>query len=138
MTTLLEVRDVSKRFGGLQAVKTVSLSVADSEIVGLIGPNGAGKSTLFNLINGVEKPDGGRVVFLGDDITGLAPYRVARRGLARTYQIVRPLNDLTVLSNCVVGACYGRENLPLAEARSVAIEALRFTGPTVATFWPRN
>lgn len=83
---------------------------------------------MFNLINGVEKPDGGRLLFLGDDITGLAPYRVARRGLARTHQIVRPLNDLTVLANCVVGACYGRENLCLAEARGVAIEALRFTG----------
>lgn len=128
MKPLLEVREVSKRFGGLQAVRNVSLSVGEGEIVGLIGPNGAGKSTLFNLIDGVEEPDSGRVMFLGDDITGLPPYRVARRGLSRTHQIVRPLNDLTVLANCTVGACYGHDNRLLASARSVAREVLQFTG----------
>lgn len=128
MSALLEVNRVSKRFGGVRAVEDVSLSVNEGEILGLIGPNGAGKSTLFNLINGVEAPDRGSVVFLGSDITGLPPYRVARRGLARTHQIVRPLNDMTVLQNCVVGACFGRENLSLAKARDVAREVLEFTG----------
>jgi branched-chain amino acid transport system ATP-binding protein len=128
MSPLLQVKGVSKRFGGLQAVREVSLSVDEGEIVGLIGPNGAGKSTLFNLINGVEAPESGSIVFLGQDITGLPPYRVARLGLARTHQIVRPLNDMTVLANCTVGACFGRENLSLSEARKVAQEVVELTG----------
>ena len=111
MSTLLEVNDVSKRFGGLQAVSRLSLTVNDGEILGLIGPNGAGKSTVFNLINGVYPPDSGRVVFAGVDITGKPPHLVARRGIARAHQIVKPLGALSVLDNCTVGACFGRENL---------------------------
>ncbi len=122
MTVLLQVTELTKRFGGLLAVQDVSFTVGDGEIVGLIGPNGAGKSTVFNLINGVCEPDLGRVVFAGKDITGEPPYRVARAGLARTHQIVQPLLGLSVLDNCVVGACFGRENLRLAQARKVARE----------------
>jgi branched-chain amino acid transport system ATP-binding protein len=122
MTTLLEIEGLSKNFGGVQAVNRLSFTVHEREILGLIGPNGAGKSTLFNLINGVVAPDEGRVRFRGIDITGKAPYRVARHGLARTNQIVQPLADMSVLENCTVGACFGRENLPLARARAVARE----------------
>ena len=118
MTAMLELNAVSKRFGGLQAVRELSFAVHEGDILGLIGPNGAGKSTLFNLINGVFAPDTGRITLRGIDITGARPYRVARHGLARTHQIVQPLPDLTVLENCTVGACFGREHLPLARARA--------------------
>jgi branched-chain amino acid transport system ATP-binding protein len=128
MKNLLQVTGLSKRFGGLQAVQDVSFTVGDGEIVGLIGPNGAGKSTVFNLINGVSEPDLGQVVFDGKDITGEPPYRVARAGLARTHQIVQPLLGLSVLDNCVVGACFGRENLRLAQARQVAREVANGVG----------
>jgi len=128
MTALLEVSDLSKRFGGLQAVEALSFSVGEGEILGLIGPNGAGKSTVFNLINGVFAPSGGRVAFRGADITGAAPYRVARLGLARTHQIVQPFAGMSVLDNCTVGACFGRENLPLAKAREAAREAAALVG----------
>jgi len=128
MTVLLQVTRLSKRFGGLQAVQDVSFTVGEGEIVGLIGPNGAGKSTVFNLINGVSEPDLGQVVFAGKDITGEPPYRVARAGLARTHQIVQPLLGLSVLDNCVVGACFGRENLRLAQAREVAREVASGVG----------
>jgi branched-chain amino acid transport system ATP-binding protein len=122
MTVLLEVTDVSKRFGGLKAVDQLSLTVNDGEILGLIGPNGAGKSTVFNLINGVYPPDSGRIVFAGKDITREPPHRVARQGIARAHQIVQPLGGLSVLDNCVVGACFGRHNLPLGQARKTARE----------------
>jgi branched-chain amino acid transport system ATP-binding protein len=128
MSALLEVIDVSKRFGGLQAVDRLSMTVNEGEILGLIGPNGAGKSTVFNLINGVYPPDSGRVVFAGQDITGQPPYRVARRGLARAHQIVQPLVGLSVLDNCMVGACFGREDLPLDRAREVAREVATMIG----------
>jgi branched-chain amino acid transport system ATP-binding protein len=128
MTALLELHKVSKRFGGLQAVKDLSFEVREGEILGLIGPNGAGKSTLFNLINGVFAPDNGRIAFAGIDITGEKPHRVARHGLARTHQIVQPLTNMTVLDNCTVGACFGRENLPLARAHEAAREAIAVAG----------
>ncbi|HUD85871.1 MAG TPA: ABC transporter ATP-binding protein [Xanthobacteraceae bacterium] len=128
MTALLELDAVSKRFGGLQAVRELSFAVNEGDILGLIGPNGAGKSTLFNLINGVFAPDTGRITFSGIDITGARPYRVARAGLARTHQIVQPLVNMTVLDNCTVGACFGRENLPLRQAREAARDAAVFVG----------
>ena len=125
---ILELDKVGKRFGGLQAVRDLTFTVREGEIVGLIGPNGAGKSTLFNLINGVFTPDTGRIVFAGADITGRKPYDIAHRGLARTHQIVQPLTKMTVLQNCEVGACFGRENFGLARAREAALEALAITG----------
>jgi len=128
MTALLEIDGLSKNFGGLRAVNGLSFTVREREILGLIGPNGAGKSTVFNLINGVFAPDQGRVTFTGADLTGKPPYRVARHGLARTHQIVQPLADLTVLENCTVGACFGRENLPLHRPRAVAREVAVFVG----------
>jgi len=128
MSALLEIDNLSKRFGGLQAVGGLSFAVGEGEILGLIGPNGAGKSTVFNLINGVFTPDAGRVGFRGTDITGAAPFRVARLGLARTHQIVQPFASMTVLENCTVGACFGRENLPLPRAREAAREAAVLVG----------
>jgi branched-chain amino acid transport system ATP-binding protein len=128
MSALLEVSGLGKRFGGLQAVDALSFAVEEGTILGLIGPNGAGKSTVFNLINGVFAPDEGRVTFAGRDITGEPPFRVARAGLARTHQIVQPFMNMTVLENCVVGACFGRENLPLREAREAALGAARTVG----------
>jgi branched-chain amino acid transport system ATP-binding protein len=130
MTALLEVAGINKHFGGVHAVHGVSLTVRDGEILGLIGPNGAGKSTVFNVINGVYPPDQGRIVFKGEDITGEPAYRIARRGIARAHQIVQPLASMTVLENCTVGACFGRENLPLGRAREVVREAAEIVGLT--------
>ncbi len=128
MTALLELHEVGKRFGGLEAVADLSFTLGEGEILGLIGPNGAGKSTAFNLINGVFAPDQGRVVFRGEDITGMAPNHVVRRGLARTHQIVQPLATMSVLENCIVGACFGRDDLPLGAAGDVAREVAEFLG----------
>lgn len=128
MTPLLEVRNVTKRFGGLLAVSDVSFTMNTGEIVGLIGPNGAGKTTLFNVVNGVYKPDSGSIIFDGRDITGIAPNKVVRMGLARTHQIVKPLNDMTVLDNVTVGACFGRDHLTLGKAREVARGVLERVG----------
>jgi len=128
MTELLSVDKLSKRFGGLQAVQELSLSVHKGEILGLIGPNGAGKTTVFNLINGVHRPGSGHILFDGVDITGAKPYRIARLGLARTHQIVQPLMNMTVEENCMVGACFGSENLSLGRARDAAREAIAIAG----------
>jgi branched-chain amino acid transport system ATP-binding protein len=128
MSTLLEVRGVSKRFGGLVAVSDVSFSMAEGEILGLIGPNGAGKTTLFNVVNGVYKADQGTITFAGKDITRSSPDKIVHFGLARTHQIVKPLNDLSVLDNVTVGACFGREYLDQAAARKVASEVLQQVG----------
>ena len=128
MTALLELDRVSKRFGGLLAVHNLSFTMREGEILGLIGPNGAGKSTLFNLINGVFTPNSGRIAFNGVDITGERPFMVARHGIARTHQIVQPLTNMTVLENCTVGACFGRENLPLHRATEAARGAAALVG----------
>jgi branched-chain amino acid transport system ATP-binding protein len=121
---ILQVQDVNKRFGGLQALTEVTFDLAEGEILGLIGPNGAGKTTLFNVINGVFPPSSGEVFFRGARITGFPAYTVAQLGLARAHQVVRPLHDLTVRENVMVGACYGRERLSLAQAARRADEAL--------------
>jgi len=121
---ILQVDAVTVRFGGLVACDAATFAVEEGEILGLIGPNGAGKTTLFNAINGVHRPRSGRIVFRREEITGLRPFQVARRGVARAYQVVRPLNDLSVIANVTVGACFGRENLSLRAARTVAEEVL--------------
>jgi len=128
MSALLEVTGLSRQFGGLRAVSEIDFTLDEGEIVGLIGPNGAGKSTIFNLVNGVLTPHRGRIAFAGIDITGWPPHRVVRQGLARTHQIVRPLNGMTVLDNCVVGGCFGRETLSLTAARKKSAEVLDFVG----------
>jgi branched-chain amino acid transport system ATP-binding protein len=101
---LLELDNVSKRFGGLTAVSSVSFSVAEGEVVGLIGPNGAGKTTLFNVVAGALSASAGTIRFGGRDILGYRPYRICRLGLCRTFQIVKPFGNLSVLDNVVIGA----------------------------------
>jgi len=101
---LLELADVTMKFGELVANDRVSFTVESGSIVGLIGPNGAGKTTLFNCISGLYKPFSGRISFDGADITGQPPYRIARRGAVRTFQVVRPLKEMTVFDNVLVGA----------------------------------
>lgn len=125
---ILQVLGVSKRFGGLQALTNITFDLPKGQILGLIGPNGAGKTTLFNIINGVYPPNSGKVIFNGEDVTGKQPYHLARRGLARTHQIVRPLNDLTVIENVMVGSCFGRENNALSRAAEIARDVLDFVG----------
>jgi len=102
--SLLDVREVTMKFGELVANDRVSFSVEEGSIVGLIGPNGAGKTTLFNCISGLYKPTGGRIFFDGEDVTGLAPWRIARKGAVRTFQVVRPLKEMSVFDNVLVGA----------------------------------
>lgn len=104
---LLELKGVSKFFGGLIALDYVDIKVSTGEIVGLIGPNGAGKTTLFNVISGSHHPDRGKVFFQGNEITGLKPHRTCHQGIARTFQIPKPFLQLTVLENMMVGAYFG-------------------------------
>src|SRR6186997_270059 len=101
---LLEVKNVSRRFGGIVALDEVSFEVGEGEIVGLIGPNGAGKTTAFNVITRLYEPDAGRVVFDGTDLLGVAPYQVVRHGVARTFQNVELFRGMSVLENVLVGA----------------------------------
>ena len=120
---LLSVEAVSKRFAGLQAVDAVSFSVAPGELFAVIGPNGAGKTTLFNMIAGAIAPDQGAIAFAGERIDGLAPDRVCRCGIARTFQLVRPFPALSVEDNVVIGALLRRQTV--AAARAQAGEVLR-------------
>jgi branched-chain amino acid transport system ATP-binding protein len=116
--TILVARDLHKRFGGLVALAGVSLEVEQGEILGVIGPNGAGKTTLFHVLSGFLPPDGGKVLFRGQDITGLPSYAVAQLGLVRTFQLVRPFAGLTVLENVVV-ACTSPRSRRLSRGRSL-------------------
>ncbi len=103
MTLLLNLRALTKRFGGLTAVHDVSLQLEKEEILGLIGPNGAGKTTLFNMISGTYLPTKGRIFFEGDDITELPPHKIANLGIARTFQIAKPFSRLSVVDNVKIG-----------------------------------
>ena len=126
MAPLLDVRAVSKRFGGLQALSNVTFTVGEGEIVGIIGPNGAGKTTLFNVVTGVYTPDSGRVVFRGDDVTGAKPHRICKLGAARTFQISKPFAALTVLQTVRIGAL--NRIADLAGATAKALEVLDLMG----------
>lgn len=123
---ILVVEDVWKRFGGVVALAGVSISVREGERLAIIGPNGSGKTTLFNVITGYVKPDRGRVSFDGQDITGKKPYQIARLGIARTFQIVRPFANLTVEDNVVAAALSKARNI--AEARKEALRVLELVG----------
>jgi branched-chain amino acid transport system ATP-binding protein len=121
MTPLLSVDGVSKHFRGLLAVDRVSFDVAPGEILAVIGPNGAGKTTLFNMIAGVRAPDDGTIRFDGERIDGMAPDAVCRRGVGRTFQIVRPFPALSVEDNVVVGALLRRRDVASARRHAVAV-----------------
>lgn len=127
MRALLSAKSVSVRFGGLKALSDVSLDVYPGEILGLIGPNGAGKTTFINAIAGAVKATG-QVSFSGRRISGLAPHRVARLGLARTYQIVQPFPELTALDNVAAGALFAKVAPDLAAARKAAAAVLERVG----------
>ena len=125
---LLEVRDVTKKFGELVANDRVSFTVEPGTIVGLIGPNGAGKTTLFNCVSGLYPVSAGRIFFDGSEITGLPSYRIARMGAVRTFQVVRPLKDMTVFDNVLVGAFL--QGAGGAQARETAENSIRMCNLT--------
>src|SRR5207248_7624306 len=104
---VLEIRDVHRNFGGVMALDGVSFQVQPGEVVGLIGPNGSGKTTLVNVVSGLLHATDGQVFLFGEEVTGLPAFKVARRGLARTFQVVRPLTRMTVLENVAIGAMFG-------------------------------
>lgn len=128
MKPLLEVENLSKHFGGVHAVRDVSFTIGSGEIVGLIGPNGAGKTTLVNLLTGVHRPSGGVVRFEGVDVTAQRPHEAARRGLARTFQIVQPFPRMTVLENVAAGALFAGQAGSRAEATRLAAGYLAVVG----------
>ena len=116
---ILELAGVTKRFGGLTAVSNVTFAVPVGELLGIIGPNGAGKTTLFNVISGYYPPESGRIVFAGQDVTGMAPHTICRLGLTRTFQLVKPFGNLSVLDNVMIGAL---TRLPTVSAARLAAE----------------
>jgi branched-chain amino acid transport system ATP-binding protein len=124
--SLVEINNLTKRFGGLVANDRINVKIEEGEIVGLIGPNGAGKTTLFNCIAGFYPPDEGSVFFAGKDVTGFPPERVCKEGVARTFQLVKVFKNMTVLDNVMVGAF---NRIPDADrARKKALEVLEFVG----------
>lgn len=124
--TMLEVKRVSKYFGGLAAIRDVSFDIQKGEILGLIGPNGAGKTTLFNVVNGFYKPSKGEVFFKDINISGLKPHQICRLGIARTFQVVKPLQRMSVFDN-VIASAFLRAKSKL-QAKEIADETLNFTG----------
>lgn len=128
MAELLSLSGVSRRFGGLMALQDVNLRLERGEILGLIGPNGAGKTTLVNVITGVFAPSRGSVRFEGRDISAIRPYEAARSGLARTFQIVQPFPEMSVLDNVAAAALFSQAGMRPATARDEAVGWLRFVG----------
>ena len=127
--TILEVRKLTKFFGGVAALKDVSFDVPEKQICGFIGPNGAGKTTLFSVITGAHKPTGGKVALRGSDVTGMGSSSLVKKGVTRTHQIVRPFRSMTVLENVQLAVHYGRRAVNrTAAAREHAAETLRLVG----------
>ena len=124
MNLILDVKNLTKRFGGVVANNDISFDVREGEILGIIGPNGAGKSTLFDLITNFQTPDSGHVFFDGREITGVRPDRISSLGIARTFQKLKPFADLTVTENVMVGALARTGHM--RQARDQALEALAF------------
>ena len=123
---LLEIKNISKSFGGLHALDHVSMELNKGEILALIGPNGAGKTTLFNVTTGSFRPDGGQILFKDEDITSLQPHEICFRGIGRTFQLVKPFEEMNVLDNVMIGS-FNRTR-SRAEAQRQAHEILDFTG----------
>ena len=131
MTIILEVENLSKYFDGLKALRDITFALEEGCIFGLIGPNGSGKTTLFNVITGFLKPTSGKVIFGGEDITGHAPYKVCKAGIARTFQLSRTFSSMTVLDNVAITLMNGREPLnSMKQARAEAEPILALTGLT--------
>src|SRR5437773_1525183 len=128
---LLEVERLSKGFGGVRAVHDVSFTLDQGELLGVMGPNGSGKTTLFNLIAGALRPDTGRIRFQGHDVTGLAPHRICARGIARTFQLVKPFAGLSALENVLVGRLFGRERASTVGATADDLPAAVAGDPAV-------
>ncbi|MBN1366302.1 MAG: ABC transporter ATP-binding protein [Dehalococcoidales bacterium] len=129
MMTILECNKVSKNFGGLAAVSNVDLKVGQGEIVGLIGPNGAGKTTLFNLISGAIPRKSGTIIFKGKTISGLKPFQINKMGIARTFQSAKVFIDMTVTTNVMLGALFGRKpGLSTAEAERITADCIGIVG----------
>jgi len=124
--SLLQLKNVTKRFAGLVAVNKVDLTIDQGEILGLIGPNGAGKTTLFHTICGFHRPEEGVITYNGENIKGMKPEFICKKGIARTFQIVQPFGNLTLLENVIVGA-FNREK-SAKKARELALEQLEFFG----------
>lgn len=126
---MIRVEHLSKSFSGLKAVNDVTFEIQEGKISGMIGPNGAGKTTTFNMISGFLNPTGGRVFYKGRDITDLKVHEYTGIGIARTFQIMKPLSNMTVLDNVISGAFFGRNQCRhYAEAKKHALEVLEFTG----------
>ena len=128
MTALLQLKNVSRSFGGVRAIHNVSLTLEPGEIVGLIGPNGAGKSTLVNIITGVHPASSGEILHKGEPIQRLKPFQISARGIARTFQVVQPFPAMTVVENVMAGAMFAAGIASMDDARRVAMEHLAFTG----------
>jgi branched-chain amino acid transport system ATP-binding protein len=124
--SLLKIANLTKKFGGLVAVNGFNLTIEKGDIVGLIGPNGAGKTTIFNLISGYFKPDAGEIHFREENLVGLKPDKICKKGVVRTFQIVKPFFNLTVLKNVMIGAFNRTDHPNISEKRS--IEVLEFLG----------
>ncbi len=123
---ILQVINVTKKFGGLYALKNVTFNIGKGEILGLIGPNGSGKTTMLNVITGFLKPEEGRVIYRGKDITKKPPHEIVLEGIVRTFQLTRPFGDLTALSNVVMGALLYEKDLE--KARNEALHSLESVG----------
>jgi branched-chain amino acid transport system ATP-binding protein len=129
---MLELRHVSKQFGGLKAIWDLSFRVEKGDFLGVIGPNGAGKTTLLNLITGYQKPGAGTILFKGQPIHALPPFRVARLGIGRTFQVVRPFGEMSVEENVAAAALFSaKSRIGVAEGRARARVPLELTG-----LWP--
>lgn len=126
--SLLQCTEVSKRFGGLQALKKVDFTINQGEIAGLVGPNGSGKSTLLNLISGVYKPDLGKILFLNQDITKLPPYKVCAKGINKTAQTVQSFPEMTAIENVLTSALFSAKKPDEIDALPRAQELLGFVG----------
>ncbi len=133
---LLSLAGVGKRFGGVDALSEVTFDIASGEILGIIGPNGAGKTTLLNCISGVHPLDRGSISLEGTRISGLPPHRVARLGIGRTFQVVKPFASMTVRENAAVGALFGSSNLGPRQAFQAADEVLEVVGMTAKAGLP--
>ena len=131
---LLNIKNVTKYFGGLTALKGVTLSLRQGQIKSIIGPNGAGKTTLFNVISGFYAPDQGEIIFSDRDVTGQPPEKICHTGMARTFQVVKPFSSLTVAENIVVGTLH--ETSRIREARRKAEEVLDYIGMGEKADWP--